>query len=667
MLSFTTPWILGAFAALALPLIAHLVERQRAQPRPFSSLRFITTTPLPRKGRRKLRDPLLLLLRMLFFAALILAFAGIQWQIPPAPDSPTGTHLILIDRSASMDGWERRNEARQAFAELLTQTARDNQAVGLLAFAHELEWLQRPSRDLSKLQELFDTHPPLPLEGKPALAIEKLAALSATGAVRRISLLSDFQEANWANLQWPGFPANVQLDLIHTPGDLSLPNASLLSARVVPEGEERIRIFGELRNDAAEDLTIPLTLNLDGQEQTRSFAVPAGQIRPFAFIQERPMEAEGLLSLPDDAFSGDNNLHFWAGDPAPIPVLIATPPPSMDRRSAADSEPFFLERALTASGGSLRIEPTRLSWSFIETALSPRTAAVFVPAQAARSASPTNWQRLRSFLEEGGTAFLSLDENAPQILNETGRAGLTKLRFLGFERSRRDLPQNPAQVILVADGPLAELFSGAAARDWSLLDLRCFAKLEESTNSPADLSAAPQPLLETPARHPLLLRLPHGKGALYLSTFPWDNQWSDLPLRNAFVPLVGEIAREASAGTASLLRLEVGDTPPSDLPELLGFSTASPGVHLRDQLPVEVNLPRREGLPDLIAPAQIVNQRLDQTAATRSPGSHPLDPAASSVIELWPYALLAALFLFLAESMLSRIPPSTAPATAKTP
>ena len=93
MLTFINPGLLWGLAGLAIPIAIHLVNRQRAVPLSFSSIRFIKRTTLQQKNRRSLTDLLLLLLRLAFLAAVIAALSGPRWE--PEPKG-----LLASDESA---------------------------------------------------------------------------------------------------------------------------------------------------------------------------------------------------------------------------------------------------------------------------------------------------------------------------------------------------------------------------------------------------------------------------------------------------------------------------------------------------------------------------------------------------------------------------------------
>jgi len=66
-------FLLAAFAA-AIPVILHMINRQKAKQLPFSTLRFLKISVQKTRRRRQIHDLLLMLLRM---AVLVLIAIGL--------------------------------------------------------------------------------------------------------------------------------------------------------------------------------------------------------------------------------------------------------------------------------------------------------------------------------------------------------------------------------------------------------------------------------------------------------------------------------------------------------------------------------------------------------------------------------------------------------------
>src|SRR5437867_1529612 len=72
---FLNPWLLLGAAAVAVPVVLHLIMRQQPQRLEFPALRFIRQREQSNKRRMRLRHLLLLLLRCLAICLLALALA----------------------------------------------------------------------------------------------------------------------------------------------------------------------------------------------------------------------------------------------------------------------------------------------------------------------------------------------------------------------------------------------------------------------------------------------------------------------------------------------------------------------------------------------------------------------------------------------------------------
>ena len=79
-MNFLAPLFLAGAAAIALPILLHLIRRTERERIPFSSLMFLKQTPPKVTRRSRLENLLLLLLRCLAFALIALAFSRPYFQ-----------------------------------------------------------------------------------------------------------------------------------------------------------------------------------------------------------------------------------------------------------------------------------------------------------------------------------------------------------------------------------------------------------------------------------------------------------------------------------------------------------------------------------------------------------------------------------------------------------
>jgi hypothetical protein len=98
------PWAWLGLAAIALPVLIHLLGRGHAKVRPFPSLRFLERSRLLPTRRTRIHDWALLLVRAGILAAAVAALAQ-PWFVSEERGRTVGSTLvraILVDTSASM-------------------------------------------------------------------------------------------------------------------------------------------------------------------------------------------------------------------------------------------------------------------------------------------------------------------------------------------------------------------------------------------------------------------------------------------------------------------------------------------------------------------------------------------------------------------------------------
>src|SRR5262245_55801480 len=118
-MSFLTPLFLLGAAAIAIPIVVHLIQRERKHVITFLSLMFVQRIPYQSVRRRRIRHWYLLLMRIAAIILIALAFARpfLPEKAAAAVAAIGGNRelVILLDRSASM-GYEDRWARAQAAA-----------------------------------------------------------------------------------------------------------------------------------------------------------------------------------------------------------------------------------------------------------------------------------------------------------------------------------------------------------------------------------------------------------------------------------------------------------------------------------------------------------------------------------------------------------------------
>ena len=112
-MSFLTPLFLAGLAGIAIPVIIHLIQKERKNVVAFPSLMFLRRIPYQSVNRRRIRNWPLLLLRVAALAIIVMAFARPFLKRDAFAAAAAGGArevVILLDRSYSIgygDRWAR--------------------------------------------------------------------------------------------------------------------------------------------------------------------------------------------------------------------------------------------------------------------------------------------------------------------------------------------------------------------------------------------------------------------------------------------------------------------------------------------------------------------------------------------------------------------------------
>jgi hypothetical protein len=523
-MSFLAPALLAGLLAIVLPIVVHLVQRERRRVVAFPSLMFLRKIPNQSVKRRAIRHWPLLLLRVLAFVLLALAFARPFWPGPVgAATAGAGGRevVILLDRSHSMgygDVWTRaRDAAKRAVRDL---GPADQGTVAF--FASEVEVGLRAASERAALVAAIDRAKPGAGGTRYGPALRAAAGLLESSRLprREIILISDFQKTGWDRAQDARLPPGVVLKTIAV-GEASTANVAIVAlafAREGAAGGERVTTSARLVNRAAASADArEIVLEVDGHrvDAQRVSLAPNG-IETVAFapftLGNRP--ARVTARLAPDALPIDDAFHavVMAGGRVPILIIESTNP-------APDSS-LYLSRALAVGSapgfdstivGVDRVTPEQVN------------AATVVIVNDTRPPSGAAGRALEARVRAGTGLLVALGErsgwpaDAPDLLPGTltgsiDRAG-TRGGALGF---------------VDYGHPVFEVFS--APRSGDLTAARVFRYRQFTPAGPVlarfdDGAAA-------------LVERRVGAGTVLAWTSTLDSYWNDFALRPVFVPFL---------------------------------------------------------------------------------------------------------------------------------
>ena len=657
MLTFQYTWMLWGLLGLAVPILLHLIQRELFRPVRFPSIRFILKGKLPFQKRKVPRDLLLLAMRMLLFAALILALARPEWQPREAAlaagEAGAERIVFLVDLSASMGGWNSREEARETVETLLEE--RPGAEFGLVLSSDRMVESLAPTPDHDRLRELLDEAVPETVAGNHGDGLrEALSLLGGEDTERSLMVVSDLQASAWETGRLPEVPHSIRLEWLKVGAGRSA-NAAVVRVRSYPRGEDERHVQAELRNFGAEAVERTVTLHAGNRSWEKEVTLPPDRVTEVSFDVSAPDASRGRLSLEEDAFDADNHYYFWMGRPPALQVLVLAP---VAEEPAKAEELFFVERALTARGETLWLQ-------FDLEAMEPAGAGAdwsgyraVLLLGAIRHLDDAGWAALDAYLENGGVVIVTPGEGPGRTTGILRERGLLDLEHLGTARADRRGPTTLALDWINPDSPLGGVFGDEAARSLQMVSLYRYLRLDVRDDDAEDW-------LRSSEDDPLLVYRGVGRGGLFFSAFPFETGWSDLPLTGGFLPLVRELIAGDLPADHGIVRENTGFSV-ARASEQLGISSddpfwdqvdpREPGVHAEGGAPIEVNLSRRESVLETAAPVDLARSMRPRTDAGESvaalaPGGRGRDRDSSR--PLWHWFALAAAGFFLLEMLIA--------------
>ncbi len=640
MLNFGNSLFLFALAGLAVPILLHLINRELAVSLKFPSIRFIDRSQLPRREKRKLRDLLLLALRLFLFAAIVLAFAKPVW-VTPLTTVAEGTTLeqtiYLVDASSSMARGNQWQAAKSALRNDLANT--DAAEVGLVAYADRVLIQMSPSTDPDPIENFIQEIQPSYSAGNPGTAIETAVRLFNPEAKSRLVIVSDFQETDWQR-DLPGVPEDMDLVFLR-PEESEAPNIGIANVNTVPVGKNQARVLVMVRNHSTEAQTVPVTLNSESDFQEKLLNLSAGQLGNVTFTVDVEEPRAMSANLPADSYNRDNSWHFWIAPPPVVRVYAFLP--NLDEPQAVNAF-YFFQTALEVESDSdwVRFEVTALDRGFFERSLLEEADVLVIPAAGA-FLRDGQWDDLKAYLDQGRTAIMLPGESFPRQFRSLERSGMMASRFLGLagNTNERQTPYHFGSIN--PSSRLSQTFADAASKDLFLVNVYKYVRLQKS-----DLDTT---LIAFENGEPALISLAVGQGTLYASTFAFDTSWTDLPLRNSFLPLVRELVQEGF--NTDRLRRQFLIEETQSLPE----PVVEPSAFELDGQFWEVNMNPSESIAGTVDTDQWLPALLSQKPlyANAVPGAGTLPGDSGPKTEFWPWLLMIALICILLESLLTGI------------
>lgn len=569
---FLYPAFLAGLAAACLPILIHLLNRRRLERIRFPAVRFILLSQKRISRSYRLRHWLLLALRTFAVVLLVLLLANPIVQTGAGLFAGGGpvSLVVLLDNSLSMtwsgdgSGFKQAKEA----ARLLLSALNEGDRAALL-----------PTNPTSKM--------PARLHGQKDVLLRELDAIeiadgtaNLAGALDRayellnepavskeIRFITDGALTGWDRFSMASLKRidpSVPIKLIRVGRKGLALNAALKEVRLVSQGVGvgmPLHLEASVGNFSDNELKdVLVQLSIDGQNKAQKLLTVPPRGEASVTFQTRiatPGPHSGQINLKTDGLAGNGAANFVLDAQDSIKVLIVDGDP---QTALVQSESFFIGRALNPAGeqgASLFLPTIAVADALNGMALDNYQAVVLCNVASLPDAVGAN---LQDFVRKGGGLLIFAgDKMQPETYNQK-LAPLMPAEL----REKKTEAEAAAEKIgnIDRDHPALAVFgdpilleSVRSVRVWG------YARTARGRTSLISLSNG----------EPFLLEQKLGGGKVMLITTSADRDWTDLPLKTAYLPLLQSLVEYAAGGPRGHMDGGIPVDAPKELSLPAGF------------------------------------------------------------------------------------------------
>lgn len=623
-LGFLAPAFLAGLLAVAVPIALHLFRRRTDRVIDFPAAKMLPQAPVAQRERRRLRDLLLLALRVAALVLLAVSFARPYFADPETAVGQRAT-MVAVDVSLSTSAPATWAEVRRK-ALAAVDEAPGADLVGVVAFDDRGRVLVPPSTTRTEARTAIEAL--TPGAGGTSFPAAIGAAVDALqGGRGRVVVVTDVQQRGWHGVDGIDVPDGVEVVLAPV-----APAASNLAITALRRDEALVAV---VQNYASGPRTAVARLRVDGRELARApvtlAPLAAADVR---FTTALPARGVADVSIDDpDGFQGDNARYWLLEPPRPATVLVLTADPPESALTG-----LYVQRALEAAADAWPMQVVVEDGRRFSSATGGDAPDALVVI-GTRTLDRRGRERLATYLGGGGRVLLSL---GPDVDVATlGDALGLGIRLLPEPVS----PTADAAAIVPSDRrhPVWRQLAGSRSA-LGRLPIERYRQVVDAGGWDVLARFAGGAIALAERRV--------AKGTLLLFASDLDNRWNRFPLEPGFAPFIAETARYLTRDGRMATSFVLPDVPPP-IPPL-------PGRH------------ERAATPDQPASTVVVNidpLESDPTATTaetfaghvRSTGltgpARPNDEAHDREAQqrLWQIGLAMMLALLVIEGLVGRV------------
>ncbi len=542
-------FLAGAFAiagtiGASIPLIIHLLNRERARRLIFSTVRFIQMSHQTNVQRHRLKRLLLLLMRILMLVLLGLAFARPFLAADPTDAPELGgvrNAVIILDISYSMQYEDVFATAKKEAIDRL-DSLESADAVALILSADKARKVLPIDSEHNHIRTAIESAETTNYTTDYLDAIQTADEIlqEVAAGQKQIYLIADLQKSGWENfLETDRLSPDVHIEFVNVA--VEQPNNRAITDINVPPvvliEQKDTELVARIHNFSTERIEkLPVTLYIDNsRSETTQLDIEPNDSADATFKMKIDLQSEsvhtGWVEIEADTLEIDNRYYFTVQSMKSIKVHAVN---GEQKRSDIEDETFFLTRALKNVGdGGAPIDYT-------ESTTFPSAAAlqqydVLILANLSTLTS-TEAERLKTYVNAGGGLIITLgdkvDASAYQQLlggTENPLMPCTLMQAVGDPIGKEEF-----QVIASVDyrHPIFMPFSNPNHGDFG--KGRFYRYFQTAPTSEAVAIAA------FDDGNPAVLEKIYGNGRVLCFTSTIDREWNDLPIHGVYLPFLHE-------------------------------------------------------------------------------------------------------------------------------
>ena len=548
---FVNPLFWLSALAVAVPVLLHLIRRDKSDRVPFPSLMFLHKIPRKELGRRRLSYLFLLFLRCLVMLLLVAAFARPVithgWVQGTSP-APARSVIILVDHSLSMSRppvWKR---ALQAVDSRIGSLREGDQA-RIMQFGQTAEVLSPWERSGDRLRKIFQSQVSPSFESTSYVEGLRVAVgqfQEEHGGKKEIYLITDLQRQGLAGSSGWRAPPDVDIQVKDVGSETS--NVFVQEVRVAREvfaKESPQPILVDLRSTSSQVVRGEVQLFLEGQlVDRRKFELPeAGHATMTlkAFELKEGVKRGRIVIRPTDELPVDNTFFFVVERKEPRTIVVFSDP---GKNSA-----FYFKNALSA-GRNLPFQVQSATPGGVSPVSAAETPVIVLDSLS----RPPRLSPFERYVSEGGSLILALSNSvrADEYNRSWGRFLGVELLDRNFVRSR-DIPFT-SMTEVSWEHPVFSVFQGLHRA--AIVSSQFYGYWELAPHADAVV------LARYSGGDPALIERLQGKGKIFVFASSLDPIWTDFPLRSVYVPFWHRMIEYAAGWKAAPAAMRIGQVLP---------------------------------------------------------------------------------------------------------